>query len=283
MARINFENRWWTSPHRKKLISLAGSEEMADGIAAGWWRVAQEYWGNGRHPVPVDVFGLLEAGPKLIEAKLAKVEADGVYATGSAEAFDWLCEKRASAKKGGQKSAAARREKYGSAQPKTPKQTRSEPEAKPNTLEPSGSGSDSGSGSGSSSGSGNLNFPSENHETAAAGAGSPVKHFIASYCERFKARWGMNPEIQPKDAGIAKRIVKGLTKEKAELYLDAYFAMPDAWLVKVKHPLFAFESKMNELVVYANSGRFTTQRQMRQADDVATSANLLQQVREGTV
>lgn len=48
MARINFEESWWTGPHRKKLAKLAGSEELADGIAAGWWRIAQEYWGNRR-------------------------------------------------------------------------------------------------------------------------------------------------------------------------------------------------------------------------------------------
>ena len=144
MARINFEDRWWTGAHRKKLIKLAGSEEMADGIAAGWWRLAQEYWGNGRKPVPLSVFELIEAGPKLIEAKLAKVEANGVYASGAAEAFDWLNDRREAGRKGGKKSAERPRDAMGRLQ-KKPKQKPNEEIANPPYHQTSGSGSYSGS------------------------------------------------------------------------------------------------------------------------------------------
>jgi len=105
--------------------------------------------------------------------------------------------------------------------------------------------------------------------------------FVAAYCIRFKTRWGDSPEIMGKDAGIAKRLAKTLGQDKFELYLDAFFSMPDAWLVKIKHPLAAFESKLNEIVVYANTGNFTTSRQVQQADDHASNMLLLQQVREG--
>lgn len=108
-----------------------------------------------------------------------------------------------------------------------------------------------------------------------------ANEFIAAYCERFKRRWGMNPPIQPKDAGIAGRLAKGLTPERRDLYLDAYFAMPDAALVKAKHPINLFELKLNEVSVFAESGEFTTARQARQADDSATNALLLERVRRG--
>lgn len=105
--------------------------------------------------------------------------------------------------------------------------------------------------------------------------------FVGAYCSRFKERWGHNPEILGKDAGIAKRLSKTLTLVKFELYLDSFFQMPDAWLAKQKHPLAAFESKLNEIVAFSNTGNFTTTKQVQQADDMASNMILLQKVREG--
>lgn len=110
---------------------------------------------------------------------------------------------------------------------------------------------------------------------------SKPQAFIAGYCERFKAKYGNNPEIIGKDAGIAVRVVKGWGSEKIELYLDAFFSLPDAWLVKAKHPLSAFETKLNEIVVFAKSGKFTTMKQAQQADSSAALANQIQQIRNG--
>lgn len=157
MARLTIEDKWWTDPRRSKLIKLLGGEDEADLAAVRLWKLAQLFWGNGKKLIPLELFEVLEASPKLLEAKLAFIEADGVYAKGSGEYLSWLHEKRQSASEGGKKSAEARRKKTGSAQPqkpKAPKQTRSTPEANSNTLEPSGSGSISGSSSDSISDSG---------------------------------------------------------------------------------------------------------------------------------
>lgn len=108
-------------------------------------------------------------------------------------------------------------------------------------------------------------------------------HFVAAYCDRFKARWGISPPIQGKDAGIAKRLAKTLSLDRYQWLLDAYFSMPDAWLVKQKHPLNLFESKLTEVAVFADSGRFTTARQVREADNMATTMQLLNDVKEGKV
>lgn len=99
--------------------------------------------------------------------------------------------------------------------------------------------------------------------------------FISTYCKLFKEKYSTNPEISQKDSGIAKRIANDLSEEKIELYLNAYFQIPDAWIVKIKHPISAFETKKNEIVVFANSGKFTTRNQSIQIEkDAETQAQL---------
>lgn len=114
--------------------------------------------------------------------------------------------------------------------------------------------------------------PSDDHKANA---------YVAAYCSRFKNRWGHNPEILGKESGIIKRLSKNLSLEKFEIYLDAYFDMPDAFLAKAKHPIGMFETKLNEITVYASTGNFTTNRQVRQADDFASNMILLNEIREG--
>ncbi len=72
-----------------------------------------------------------------------------------------------------------------------------------------------------------------------------------------------------------------MSLERFSHLLDAFFQMPDAWLVKVKHPVGAFESKMNEVTVFADSGEFTTQTQARQADGMASNQMLLAKIKRG--
>jgi hypothetical protein len=108
-----------------------------------------------------------------------------------------------------------------------------------------------------------------------------TNEFIAAYCQKFKDRWGSNPEIKGKNAGIAKRLAKGWSLERTEILLDAFFSMPDAQLVKAKHPLTMLEYKLNEITVFADSGTFTTQLQAFQADRGASNQMLLQKIREG--
>lgn len=104
--------------------------------------------------------------------------------------------------------------------------------------------------------------------------------FIAAYCDKFRLKYGTNPPILGKEAGIAKRVVKHMGPEKIEAYLDAFFSLPDAWLLKRKHPMDAFEAKLNELTVFLESGEFTTNRQSQQLDDMASNLALLNKVRK---
>lgn len=110
---------------------------------------------------------------------------------------------------------------------------------------------------------------------------SKAQIFISKYCALFKNKYGVYPDVKGKSAGIAKRISKDLTEEKINLYLEAFFKMPDAFLHKAKHPLSLFETKFNEILVYANGGSFTSQTQARNLDQSATTIDMLQQIREG--
>lgn len=107
-----------------------------------------------------------------------------------------------------------------------------------------------------------------------------ASEFIAAYCRKFQERWGISPPIQGKDQGHAKQHAKKFTLEQWDQILDAYFHMPDAQLVKWKHPLSMISVKMNEIVVYAKSGKFTSQREARQADDTVAAHNLIDSIRK---
>lgn len=111
--------------------------------------------------------------------------------------------------------------------------------------------------------------------------GQKAAFLIAKYCEGWKAFHGSSPPITGKDSGIAKRLAKNWTEESTEKYLAAFFAMPDAYLVKAKHPLELFERDLKQIAAFAESGSFVTRRQAAQFDDHATNAVLLDKVRKG--
>lgn len=108
-----------------------------------------------------------------------------------------------------------------------------------------------------------------------------TNEFIARYCELWKGRHKSAAPIVGKDAGIAKRLSKSLSREKSDLYLTAYFEMPDAYLVKARHPLELFETRLKEIAAFAESGEFLTRRQASQFDDLAGNMMLLEKVRRG--
>lgn len=244
MARINFEDRWWTSAHRKKLIKLAGSEEMADGIAAGWWRLAQEYWGKGRKPVPSSTFELLEAGPKLIEAKLARVEADGVYATGAADAFEWLNEKREAGKKGGQKSAQRPRDAKGRLQ-KKPKQKPSEAQAEAKVLQTSSSSSSSFSSS-------IIPFSSKTGEVAPLPPDD--RNPIGLWFKAYKEKYGVRYALDKKDAGMLQKAGQTHGPDRLEVLFACYLAIKEPLYENAKHPLSLFFRDLQKISVAAQTG-----------------------------
>lgn len=259
MARTTIEESWWTDPRRERLAELVGGLLFADAWAIRLWRLAQEHWGRGRKPIPKDVFEALEAAPKLLKAGLAEERDGGIYAKGSAQHTDWLNQKRQAAKEGGKVSARSRKKKYGTAQPDPPgssKQTRSTPEAEPNTIEPSGSGSDSGS----------LPIPSESGAAAAPPAvvegqkpGKAGKNGVALWLEAYHRKYGVRYELGKQDQGMLTEFRNQRTEAHTAVLFAAYLAMDgpgegDKLYAKAKHALSLFFRDKAAISVAAQTG-----------------------------
>ena len=288
MARVTIEEKWWSDPRRMKLILKIGF--AADAAAVNVWRLAQEWWAAGRQLIPLEIFEQAEYGAELIECGLAVVRDRSVYVRGSSAFLDWVREQREvgriNGKKGGKASAEARRKKYGTAQPK-PKNLEPPPNTPSNELPNARSESNpsgSGSGSGSDSGSG-ISIPTES--TAPPGRLPAEKRkanfLIARYCDLWKATHGSSPDITGKDAGIAKRLAKGIGAERLDRLLEAYFGMPDAWLEKRKHPLELFEAKLKEVAAFADSGKFVSASEVRQRDNSTALTAQLGRIEGGSL
>jgi hypothetical protein len=258
MARINIESQFWTDV--MEVAARMGDSDKAVGQALKLIKYAQEEYKKGKR-IPVADFRAKFSEHLMPE--FARIDGDHIVVSGAEKFFGWLDAKKEAGKQGGVKSGKVRRSKT--------KQTEAK-RSKPKQTEPSSSSSSSLSSSSSSSHSSISNSSNSTPK---------VSDFVAAYCDRFKIRWGDNPQILQKDAGIAKRLAKDLSLDRFTYLLDAYFQMPDAWLVKIKHPLATFETKLNEIVVFAESGKFTTNREVRQADDMATTYQLLKKIESG--
>lgn len=79
---------------------------------------------------------------------------------------------------------------------------------------------------------------------------------IAAYCSAFKSRWGVNPVIAPKDAGIAKRAaeVVAASGEDPGALLQTYLSMTTPMLLRARHPLALFERDFNAVLVVHKAG-----------------------------
>lgn len=250
MARINIEECWWSDIRRSKLIKLIGCEDLADAAAIRMWRLAQEHWGRERQCVPIHVFEVLEAGPKLIQAGLAEVRGDVVYVRGSSQYHEWLLEKRDAAKKGGKKSAQRPRNAKGQLQ-KTSKQTPSKGPSEPKQTQASYSYSSSGSCSDS------------NSDKLAISEKSPVNP-VSFYCDLWQEKNGKNPDIRPKEAGQITGLAKDVGLTRACEIMRAYFSMPDPFFIKRGYDVSTMLSNLAAIQQFEANGKIVTRKVQEQ-------------------
>jgi hypothetical protein len=255
MARQNIDEQWKTDPRRTLLAERIGGRN-ADGMRVEINWLLLDHKGL---PIPLKKFQFVKDWQAWVDCGLAEVKGDLVHVAGADAYAEFFAKQKANGLKPKKTTRSQRK----------PNEAK-ESQTKPN--KPSFSSSSSFSGSNSSSDSGSSISNSSNSTPK-------VSDFVAAYCDRFKARWNEPAPIMGKDAGIAKRLAGSLSLERFKVLLDAYFSMPDAWLVKQKHPLNLFEAKLNEIVVFSGQGKFTTAKEVRQADDMATNMALLQKIR----
>lgn len=297
MGRINIEDSLYKDLRWQRFSMHVGDLYRAKGMLLTAWTIAQDNWIKYR-AIPI------KAWPKeldpLIDFELAVRLNVGseefVYVKGSKEQFRWIEQrsKAGSSKsekkiKSAEKARETRKNKKervlnGSSEKHSVKSERSlnETERKETGL----NGSEPPTHSLTLSHALSLSPSSgsvSKKDSVLSEHSKKAQLFIGTYCQLFKARHGSNPKILGKDSGIAGRLAKQLSDDDIKRLLTAFFSMPDSWLFKAKHPIAAFEMKLNEIVVFANSGNFTTKTQAQQADAFATNAVLLDQVRRGEV
>ena len=103
---------------------------------------------------------------------------------------------------------------------------------------------------------------------------TPAHEFIKAYCDEYKARYGSNPVINGKAAGIAKRVVKDIGLPKAIRMIQTYVAMNDSWFVTRAHNLITFEDNLDKVARMMETGTSTSAGQARRAELVSDNAQV---------
>lgn len=111
-----------------------------------------------------------------------------------------------------------------------------------------------------------------------AASGDKANDFIATYCDAFKARYRVFPEMKGRPAGVAKRIVKALGNEKACALVETYLLMNE--FVGRNHDLVSFEMNINKVKVFHETGRTVNQTQARRLEQVDANAQAIREYRE---
>lgn len=120
------------------------------------------------------------------------------------------------------------------------------------------------------------------NENAGEG-GSPTSRAIAKFNALWTERHNGRYPTGGKDVGLIKGFVKSLGEHRTIELFEAYFKMPDAWVVGQKHDVTTLNSNLAKVAAFADTGEFTTQTQVRQMDRTAAAASQLERIRRGEV
>lgn len=101
--------------------------------------------------------------------------------------------------------------------------------------------------------------PEENRtRLAKRQAKAPVRHatqaLVKSYCDAFKLRYGLNPPIDGKAAGLATNLLKTLPLERAILLVQAYIQMDERWFIEKCHDFPTFTQNITKVAVALFNG-----------------------------
>lgn len=262
MPRINIEDDWFDDPRREALIAKIGI--VADAVALRMWRLAQTYFRN-RKLTPATLFEQVPYWQEFEAAGLAERRGDHVYIRGQGERFAWLLQKSEAGARGGRASAKSRSEN-------TEENSKQKQANASKSKQTQASSSSSSSSSASSSTSGSASKEEAAH--ADASAPSPAKAFIEAYCDAFRGRYGTNPQIIGKDAGIAKRLAKDLGVGRARDLVGTYLSMNDPFFLTKRHDLGTFATNLNAVTVKHETGAAPTRAQINEVDRRQTNANV---------
>lgn len=104
-------------------------------------------------------------------------------------------------------------------------------------------------------------------------AANGANEFLAAYCEAFKARHGTNPVVSKQAAGLAKTIVQSLGLERACSLVRTYLALNTPRYVRDRHALATFWVCITDIGVAHDTGKVTTEGEIRDLDRRVGNAN----------
>lgn len=84
--------------------------------------------------------------------------------------------------------------------------------------------------------------------------GREVAELIACYCEAFKTRYGTNPHVDGKTAGLVRRLLGDVSVDRAKMLIQAYLQMEDPWFLKKCHDFGTFMMNLSPVVVALANG-----------------------------
>ncbi len=125
--------------------------------------------------------------------------------------------------------------------------------------------------------------PKKTKKKATASVDHKASALVAHYCDEFKFRYSVNPSISRADSGILKKLFQDMGIDRAKDLIRAYFEMPEPYIVKSKHPIKLLSYKINEVLVYAETGSFISTSQVRSAEKAQASNDLLRQIESGNI
>lgn len=280
MARINIEDCWWTDPRRSALQRLGMD---ADGLAVRAWRLAQDFWKNGRALVPKALFDTLDGAGSLLDVGLAEVRESLVYVRGSSAYLDWIHERRLQAKEAGKKSAKRPRDAKGRLlKANTRHISNYDPtdvQRESNAIQPSYSLSSSSSFSESKSNSEekNLSGGLSKTETTPPQAKKPARETNPdgpthtalcwrAYRDAFEARYHAAPPWNAKTGGLLKHLIARVPAADAPDLAAFYLTHNDQLYVRAKHPADLLLRDAEKLYTEWKTGNKSTATAARQLD-----------------
>lgn len=286
LPRLNIEDGFWLHPRTAKLQTLFAKDPATAHVAAyvavgaivTLWKTAQQYVTEEGAVIPEEIFNLIEASSKLIEANCVTRKQNGYFVEGSKEHLSWLASKRKNASKGGLvksdkklKNLKNNRSTLEAQSKQTEASSNPHPTSSSYILHPHALPHSEVTKKEKKT---KLDTPSGDQPDKASGS-------IAEYFDLWQKRYEGKAPLTGKDFSLIKSIVKSNGDERTRELLRAYFTMPDAYFLKRRHDVVTFNANLSQVAHYANTGTTISQSQARAADQMAGNFALMNQFKTG--
>lgn len=239
MARLDIEDQFFLDA--MSVIESVGDQDKALGNALRFLRYAQEKHRKGKI-LSEDEFSARGFHESLIGVFAERVDG-GIQAIGAKKHFGWLSKKVDAGSKGG----------------------RSKTEAKTKHLKQNQAKGSNTEASLSLSLSSSLTS-TDTHKTIIAPAKPALVNVVSFFCDHWKAKNGVNPDIRGKEAGQLTKLAKDLGIDRACQIIKAYFSMPDPYFIKRGYDVSTMIMSLAAIKQFEANGKVVTKKVVEQIE-----------------